>query len=310
MSTILNPLYFAVSWVMVGFHKILGYVFGSTSHESAKWVLSIIGLVILIRVMLIPVFVRQVKSQRTMQVLQPKIKEIQKRYKDDRQKQSEEMMKLYKEHKTSPLASCLPLLLQMPFFFSLFTVLNGIARNKPHGFMRGAELKSAQTAHFFGVSISDNFTNTHGIHGKIVTIILILFMGGAQFITQKQVMTKGMVVDTSNTMMMQQQKIMLYVLPVIIGLTGVKFPVGVLIYWTISNTWALGQQMYVIKRNPTPGSPAHKEWEQKQAAKARKDSGLSDPASGASEGSTLTQEEAKGQRVQPRRNSKKKPKKS
>ena len=305
MSAILNPLYFAVSWVMVGFHKIFGYIFGATSHESAKWVLSIISLVILIRILLIPVFVKQIKAQRMMQVLQPKVKDIQKRFKDDRQKQTQEIMKLYKDHNTSQFASCLPLFLQMPFFFSLFTVLNGIARNKPHGFMRGAELKSAQTAHFFGVSISDNFTNTHGLHGKVVTFILILLMGGAQFVTQKQVMTKGMVVDTSNGMMMQQQKIMMYVLPVIIAVTGVKFPVGVLIYWTISNSWALGQQIYVIKRNPTPGSPAYKEWEQKQAAKT---GGSINSTPTTNEGSIET--EQGGQRIQPRRNGKKKPKKS
>ena len=79
--------------------------------------------------------VKQIKSQRAMTALQPHMKEIQKKYKDDRQKQSEEMMKLYKEHKTNPLASCFPILAQAPIFFALFTVLNGIAKNKPHGFV-------------------------------------------------------------------------------------------------------------------------------------------------------------------------------
>ena len=131
-----------------------------------------------------------------------------------------------------------------------------------------------------------------------------------QFITQKQLMTKGMAVDTSNTMMMQQQKIMLYVLPVILTLTGVNFPVGVLIYWSVSNFWAFGQQMYVIKRNPTPGSPAHAEWERKKAIKRGNviENPTTDPSSN-STGST-TVEEQKGQRNQPRRNSKKKPKKN
>ena len=110
MGSILNPLYFAVSWVIVTFHSLLGYVFGKDSHESIKWSLSIIGLVVVIRIILIPLFVKQIKSQRALTALQPHMKEIQKKHKDDRQKQSEEMMKLYKEHKTNPLASCLSLI--------------------------------------------------------------------------------------------------------------------------------------------------------------------------------------------------------
>ena len=133
MGSILNPLYYAVSWVMVTFHSLLGYIFGKDSNESIKWSLSIIGLVIVIRIILIPLFVKQIKSQRALTALQPHMKEIQKKYKDDRQKQSEEMMKLYKEHKTNPLASCFPILAQAPIFFALFTVLNGIARDVPHG---------------------------------------------------------------------------------------------------------------------------------------------------------------------------------
>ncbi|MTA24366.1 MAG: membrane protein insertase YidC, partial [Actinobacteria bacterium] len=112
MGSILNPLYYAVSWVIVTFHSAFGYIFGKDEHESIKWSLSIIGLVVLIRIILIPLFVKQIKSQRALTALQPHMKEIQKKYKDDRQKQSEEMMKLYKEHKTNPLASCFPILAQ------------------------------------------------------------------------------------------------------------------------------------------------------------------------------------------------------
>ena len=132
MLSFLNPIYAAVAWVIVAFHSLFGLILGKNNHESLKWSLSIIGLVVLIRIILIPLFVKQIKSQRALTALQPHMKEIQKRHKDDRQKQSEEMMKLYKEHKTNPLASCLPILAQAPIFFSLFTVLNGIAKLKPH----------------------------------------------------------------------------------------------------------------------------------------------------------------------------------
>ncbi len=269
MGTILNPLYFAVSWVIVTFHSLLGYVFGKNSHGSIKWSLAIIWLVVLIRIILIPLFVKQIKSQRALTALQPHMKEIQKKYKDDRQKQSEEMMKLYKEHKTNPLASCFPIVAQAPIFFALFTVLNGIARNHPHGVLKGDLLTSAQQAKFFGADLSSSFLSAHtNTQTKIVTVLLIVFMSATTFTTQRQLMVKGMPkMDSSNNMMLQQQKIMLYVFPVIFAISGVNFPVGVLIYWSTTNLWTFGQQFYVIKRNPTPGSPAYEELQAKRAKK-------------------------------------------
>ena len=305
MGSILNPLYFAVSWVIVTFHSLLGTVLGENSHESIKWSLSIIGLVILIRIILIPLFVKQIKSQRALTALQPHMKEIQKKHKDDRQKQSEEMMKLYKEHKTNPLASCFPILAQAPIFFALFTVLNGIARNNPHGVLKGDLLLSAQEAKFFGANLSSTFlssdTNTHT---KLVTIALIIFMSATTFTTQRQLMVKGMPkMDSSNNMMLQQQKIMLYLFPVIFAVSGVNFPIGVLIYWSTTNLWTWGQQFYVIKRNPTPGSPAYEELQKKRSSK--NPSAANENIDGAAGGSVIDPE-IKGQRQQPNKKKKKK----
>ncbi len=276
MGSILNPLYYAVSWVMVTFHSLLGYVFGKDSNESIKWSLSIIGLVIVIRIILIPLFVKQIKSQRALTALQPHMKEIQKKHKDDRQKQSEEMMKLYKEHKTNPLASCFPILAQAPIFFALFTVLNGIARNTSHGVLKGDLLVSAQEAKFFGANLSNTFLSSDSnAQTKLVTVVLIAFMSATTFITQRQLMVKGMPkMDSSNNMMLQQQKIMLYVFPVIFAVSGVNFPVGVLIYWSTTNLWTFGQQFYVIKRNPTPGSPAYEELAKKRELKNKTNGAL------------------------------------
>ncbi|MEY2798717.1 MAG: hypothetical protein RIS22_983, partial [Actinomycetota bacterium] len=100
---IFNPLYDAISWVILLFHSLFEPLFGSDS--GVTWSLAIICLVVLIRIILIPLFVKQIKSQRALTVLQPEMKAIQQKYKDDRQKQSEEMMKLYKKHGTNPLAS-------------------------------------------------------------------------------------------------------------------------------------------------------------------------------------------------------------
>jgi YidC/Oxa1 family membrane protein insertase len=274
MGAILNPLYNLVSGVIILFHNLLRPIFGADS--GVTWSLSIVGLVILIRIILIPLFVKQIKSQRALTALQPQMKAIQTKYKDDRQKQSEEMMKLYKEHKTNPLASCFPILAQAPIFFALFTVLNGIAAKTPEGvsapiargYLKGDYLDSAAQATFFGAKISQSFLGSPDTTVKIVTVILIFIMSATTFTTQRQLMVKGMPkMDASNNMMLQQQKIMLYLFPVIFAVSGVNFPVGVLIYWSTTNFWTWGQQFYVIKRNPTPGSPAYEELERKRSQK-------------------------------------------
>jgi len=298
MSGILNPLYTAVSWVIITFHDLLSF----TNNEDLQWSIGIISLVILIRIILIPLFVKQIKSQRALTALQPHMKAIQKKYKDDRQKQSEEMMKLYKEHKTNPLASCFPILAQAPIFFALFTVLNGISQNRAHGLLKGEYLVSAQNASFFGAPLSGTFLGSSDGGTKLIAILLIIFMSATTFTTQRQLMVKGMPkMDSSNNMMLQQQKIMLYLFPVIFAVTGVNFPIGVLIYWSTTNLWTWGQQYYVIKRNPTPGSPAYEELQKKKA-----DKGLLDEKSNDEGGTTITENptETGGQRKQPKKKKK------
>ena len=300
MNTILNPLYIAVSWVISTIHGLLSPIFGEASGVS--WSVAIIGLVVIIRIILIPLFVKQIKSQRALTALQPHMKEIQKKYKDDRQKQSEEMMKLYKEHKTNPLASCFPILAQAPIFFALFTVLNGIGKVPvdAKGVLTEADGISAAQAEFFGAPISQTFLGSDIGTVKLVTIFLIAFMSLTTFTTQRQLMTKGMPkMDSSNNMMLQQQKIMLYAFPIIFAITGVNFPVGVLIYWSTTNLWTWGQQYYVIKRNPTPGSPAYEELQRKRN---KKNGVVESQETESSEGTTME----KGQRQQPKKKKKKK----
>ena len=295
MNFILDPLYWLVSGVMVVIHRALSPIFGETS--GVTWSLSIVGLVVMIRTLLIPLFVRQIKSQRALTALSPEMKKIQQKYKDDRQKQSEELMKLYKEHKTNPMASCFPLLAQAPIFFALFTVLNGIGKNPPQarGALTDTLAAQAAQAEFFGAQISQTFIGSDQGIVKIVTVFLIVLMSATTFTTQRQLMVKGMPkMDSSNNMMLQQQKIMLYLFPVIFAVSGVNFPIGVLIYWSTTNLWTWGQQFYVIKRNPAPGSPA---WEELQK-KRQKDQPI-EP------GNTIIEEQPKGQRFQPKKKKKK-----
>jgi YidC/Oxa1 family membrane protein insertase len=251
-----------VSWVIVQFHSVYGKIFGPDTGWA--WGLSIVSLVILIRICLIPLFVKQIKSTRAMQTLQPEMKKIQERYKNDKQRQSEEMMKLYKETGTNPLSSCLPILAQSPFFFALYHVLNGIATGKTIGVINQSLLESAQKAHIFGAPLAAKFTDGADkvaqlgatlTDVRVVTAIMIVLMSSSQFYTQRQLMTKN--VDTTvKTPFMQQQKMLMYVFPVMFAVFGINFPVGVLVYWLTTNVWTMGQQMYVIRNNPTPGSKA------------------------------------------------------
>jgi YidC/Oxa1 family membrane protein insertase len=251
-----------VSWVIVQFHTVYGAIFGPDTGWA--WGLSIVSLVILIRICLIPLFVKQIKATRAMQTLQPEMKKIQERYKNDKQRQSEEMMKLYKESGTNPLSSCLPILAQSPFFFALYHVLNGIASGTKIGVIDSQLLESARNAHIFGAPLASKFFSSESqvtaLHAsltdvRVVTAVMIVMMSASQFYTQRQLMTKN--VDTTvKTPFMQQQKMLMYVFPVMFAVFGVNFPVGVLVYWLTTNVWTMGQQMYVIRNNPTPGSKA------------------------------------------------------
>ncbi|MEU6823927.1 membrane protein insertase YidC [Streptomyces atriruber] len=251
-----------VSWVIVQFHSVYGKIFGPDTGWA--WGLSIVSLVILIRICLIPLFVKQIKATRAMQTLQPEMKKIQERYKSDKQRQSEEMMKLYKESGTNPLSSCLPILAQSPFFFALYHVLNGIATGKTIGVIDDQLLESARKAHIVGAPLAAKFTDGADkvaslgatlTDVRVVTAVMIVLMSASQFFTQRQLMTKN--VDTTvKTPFMQQQKMLMYVFPVMFAVFGINFPVGVLVYWLTTNVWTMGQQMFVIRRNPTPGSKA------------------------------------------------------
>lgn len=256
LDSILSPLYTAVSWIIVQFHSLYSQVFPADSGWA--WGLAIVSLVILVRACMIPLTIKQTKSMRAMQALQPELKKIQDRYKGDRQKLAEEQMKLYKTAGANPASSCLPLLIQSPFFMSLYGVLSNVAHGKTVGVITPALLTSAKAAHIFGAPLSATFLNSSITDVKIVTAVMILTMCFTQFLTTRQLMTKN--VDlTVKTPYMQQQKMMMYVFPVIYIFFGINMPVGVLIYMVTSNLWTLGQQLVIIRQNPTPGSVAFKQ---------------------------------------------------
>ncbi|WP_300681668.1 membrane protein insertase YidC [Nocardioides sp.] len=295
-----TPLYYAISAILLAWHKVIGVVLDPASGWA--WALSIIGLTVTIRALLIPLFVKQINSSRNMQLIQPKVKELQKKYGHDRERLAQETMKLYKDTGTNPFASCLPLLIQMPIFLSLFHLINNAAKLKPKGFLKAHDVQQIHDGSIFGARISDTLTGHNNTNVVVLAIILVIAMTATTFITQRQLMSKNMPADAMSGPYAQQQKILLYVLPIVFAVGGIAFPIGLMLYWTTSNLWTMCQQFYVIRNNPAPGTPAAKAKEardrEKNAAK-----GLATGAQGVVV-ETEAEEQRPSTRQQPKRQSK------
>lgn len=271
---LLWPIKWLIELILVSFHSLFTSM-GLDFDSGASWVLSIVGLVLVVRAALIPVFVKQIKSQRNMMLVQPELQKLQKKYKgktdrESRERFAKEQMELYKRTGSNPFSSCLPLLLQMPIFMGLFFVLNDSQQNKPGVGLLNQELAlSFSQAEAFGAKLSATFFSSDDLNVKILAGIMIVLMSASQFITQKQIMAKNQNPDVANSQFMQTQKILLYVLPLVFLVSGVTFPLGVMTYWLISNFWTMGQQFVVIRNMPTPGSPAFKARQERLAKKGK-----------------------------------------
>ena len=285
-DTLLSPIMWVISWLVVQFHRLFSLVFEPTSGWA--WGLAIVFLTLTIRALLIPLFVKQIKSMRAMQVIQPEVKALQDKYKRDLErakfdpvkkreiqaKQQRELMALYKEHGTNPFSSCLPVLAQSPFWGALYRLLYNVANGTSFAFMTPALVASINSAHIFGAPISAHFNSSiENLHGasqtdvRIVSATMILICMATQFLTQRQMILKNSQPDNP---MVKQQKMLMYVMPLALGLFYLIAPIGVLIYMLTSNLWTMGQQFYVLRNNPTPGSLAHEEHLARKAAKAEK----------------------------------------
>ncbi|MBO0820246.1 MAG: membrane protein insertase YidC, partial [Nocardiopsaceae bacterium] len=255
--SILNPLFEAVAWVLIKIHAGLAVPFGADS--GLTWVLSIVILVAAMRLIMLPLFVKQVKSQQRMQAHMPKLREIQKRYKHDKQRQQEEMMKFYKENSINPLGGCLPLVAQLPVFWSLFNVLRAIAEWKggtPQYGIPVSVVQSALHARVFGASLADKVLFTGGIsvsvESKIVILVAVAISAVTTFLTMRQSQKRGMLqqptADPDNPAA-NMQKYMMYIAP-LFALTGLYWQFGLVIYWVTTNVWTLVQQHFLFRNLP------------------------------------------------------------
>jgi YidC/Oxa1 family membrane protein insertase len=262
-GTILWPIKWVVELLLVTWHGIFTFL-GMDPDAGLTWVLSVVGLVLVIRAALIPIFVRQIKSQRRMQEVAPQLKKIQDKYRGkkdqfSREAMSRETMELYRKTGTNPLSSCLPLLIQMPIFFSLFSVLH----NAQTG-INGIGLLNKSLSHSFGKASLFDVAPLHlaisTADGNVAVVVIaatmVVLMTASQFITQLQLMSKNQSAEMKASPMFRQQRILLYILPLVFAFSGYSFPLGVMFYWLTTNLWTMGQQFLVIRNMPTPGSEA------------------------------------------------------
>ncbi|MDP9806347.1 YidC/Oxa1 family membrane protein insertase [Trueperella bonasi] len=312
MDTILYPIMWVISYIMYGVHALLTML-GMQDGSGPAWVLSIVGLTIFIRILIIPLFNRQTRASRAGQELQPEIQKIQKKYKGrtdqvSQQRQQEELMALYRDHGTSPFAACMPMLIQMPIFFALFRLLyavlplsNGTYGRDSIGPIDQDVATEIARSTVFGAPISSSISTRNEFSDPtavlVVAVVLIALMIVTLFFSQKQIMTKNLpdsARDPDNPAF-KMQKYMLYGMPLIYVFSGGVFQIGVLVYWLTGNIWNIGQQTWLITTNPAPGSEAYRA-RQERLAQKRKRKGL--PEEDDSESREATQEQT-GQRAQP-----------
>jgi YidC/Oxa1 family membrane protein insertase len=250
---ILNPLYDLVGWLIMHIHAVLSVPFGPAS--GLTWVLVIVALVVLMRLILLPLFIKQMHSQRKMIALAPELQALRKRYKNDKQKLQEEMMKLYKEHGANPLSGCLPLVAQLPIWFALLNVLRAMSEDKALYGLTPLVVHQANHASIFGATISSKFLFQHPAtpgHVKVVIGITVVISAVTTFLSVRQSMKRGLMQNPAaaeDNPMAGAQKYMVYIAP-LFALSGLYWQFGLVLYWMTSNIWQLGQQYFLFKKIP------------------------------------------------------------
>ncbi|QDB80589.1 membrane protein insertase YidC [Georgenia sp. 311] len=314
-DTILYPIKWVVAWILYLFHEFWTAV-GLDPSSGWSWALAIVGLTVIMRILLIPLFFKQIKASRGMQMLQPDMQKLQKKYKGkndpaSRQQMQAEMMALYQKHGTNPFSSCLPILAQSPIFFALFRVLYSMPQiadgtyreGQPLGPIDASTAAQFQDSTLLGAQLSDTFLTASTMNVRVLAIVMIILMSVTTFTTQRQLTMKNMPQSALDNPMAKQQRMLMYILPLVFAFSGVYFPIGVLVYWLTTNLWTMGQQFYTIRKMPAPGSEAEKKFKERERAKlerkaARKGVPVEQLLPEPAEPERPVQ---KGQRVQPKR---------
>jgi YidC/Oxa1 family membrane protein insertase len=240
---VLDFIYYPVSFILWCWHKVFGFVFGDATAIS--WILGIIFLTFTVRGIMFKPFVNQVRSMKKMQDFAPEMKKVQQKYKNDRQRQAQEMQKLQKEHGVNPLGSCLPMVLQIPVFIGLNHVLRTFTNLPPEQktqnyFFNKADVYSYVNAKLFGVNLGEAIHNSVGLVGGTGA-------GGWHWNTARHsVSRQNPASATPQTAMMN--KLTMYLFPLGVLVFGALFPLGLLFYWLANNGWTLMQQRLVYTK--------------------------------------------------------------
>ena len=220
IANVLQPLVDACQWILEFWHDLIGDFEGS-------WGVAIILMTFTVRLIILPLTFKGVKSMQRLQTLQPAIKQIQERYKDDKQRMNQEVMAFYQREKVNPLSSCFPLLLQIPFFIALFSLL------------RSSEFKAdiASNPSFLAIdNLAENITDP-----ALLAVVIVLYVG-------TQLAASAVTAISADP---TQRRIM-FALPFVFVIFIVNFPAGLIVYWITTNVWTIGQQLLVKKLYPKP----------------------------------------------------------
>ena len=226
-ANILQPLIDVANAVLKFFHDNVGL----------SWGLSIVAITVCTRAILIPLTYKQLKGMRALQALQPQMKEIQEKYKNDKQRMQQEMMRFYKENKVNPFASCIPLIAQLPVFITLFYTLR---HELPDDICSGLGLPNGcETAgHASFLFVNDLTATAHG--GELIAL-LVLYVG-----TQ---LASGFFMSVTAD---KSQRMMMFILPLVFVPFVLNFPAGLIVYWITTNLWTIGQGITINKLIPAP----------------------------------------------------------
>lgn len=252
----LDYVYYPVSGILWVWHQVFGAALGADNGWA--WVLSVVFLVFTLRAILFKPFMKQMNSQLRMQELQPQMKKIREKFKDDRQRQSEELMKLNKEAGVNPLAGCLPALIQAPVFLGLFHVLREFKPGKTENYFFGADgVTSFVDAKLFGGAPLSSFMTMPkaeldalgGVQSTViwVAIPLMILAGIATHMTSRKSIARQSAAAAEAPQTAIMNKVMLYLFPLGVVAGGPFFPLAILIYWLSNNTWTFGQ-LFVAHR--------------------------------------------------------------
>jgi YidC/Oxa1 family membrane protein insertase len=243
----------AAFWILDPIYGVMGRVMAFFFSVVASYGLSIALLTISVRILLVPLTTKQVKSQQAMQRIQPELKRLQAKYKNDRVKLNEEMMKFYKENKVNPLAGCLPIVLQAPLFIVLYRVILGLSHQpRPKHLPVSSKLytslvESGGQMVSWGIDLAKSASSVGGIGKALPYYVLVALTVATGYFQQRQ-MTARLPKDAVNPQMQMIGK----VFPGIIGVISLSVPAGVVVYFIVSNLWQIGQQAVTFRAFPPP----------------------------------------------------------